>query len=199
MARGAQETLPFALLQEQEPQSTMSLLVRTSGAPLGLAPTIRSTIAAVDPALPVASMRMLAKIVDSGFGRPRFVSTLLGTFADMALLLMTVGVCGLIGFTTAQRLPEIGVRVALGATRRQIHRLVLRDAAMMTGTGVIIGLLSARALGRFIADQLYGVTPNNLATMAAVAVLLVVVVGLAYWRPVRHAGRVDPIVVLRHE
>ena len=117
----------------------------------------------------------------------------------MALLLMTVGIYGLLAFTTAQRLPEIGVRVALGATRRQIHRLVLRDAAMMTAIGVVVGLLAALGLGRFIADQLYGVTPNDPATMATVAALVVVVVGLACWRPVRRAGRVDPIDVLRHD
>ncbi len=189
----------FYLSAAQEPQSTMSLLVRTSGAPLDLAPTVRSTIAAVDPALPIASMRTLEEIVDSGFGRPLFVSALLGTFAGMALLLMTVGIYGLLAFTTAQRLPEIGVRVALGATRRQIHRLVLRDAAMMTAIGVVVGLLAALGLGRFIADQLYGVTPNDPATMATVAALVVVVVGLACWRPVRRAGRVDPIDVLRHD
>jgi predicted permease len=189
----------FYLSAAQEPQSTMSLLVRTAGAPLDVAPAVRSAIEAEDPALPIASMRTLEEIVDSGFGRPRFVSALLGTFASMALLLMTVGIYGLLAFTTAQRLPEIGVRVALGATRRQIHGLVLRDAAKMAGIGIVIGLAAAVALGRFIADQLYGVTPDDPVTMVMVTVLVVVVVGLACWRPVRHAGSVDPIAVLRHE
>jgi ABC-type antimicrobial peptide transport system permease subunit len=112
---------------------------------------------------------------------------------------MTVGVYGLLAFTTAQRLPEIGVRVALGATRRQIHKLVLRDAALMTGVGVLLGLLAALALGRFIADQLYGVTPTDPTTLVAVTLLVIVVVGLASWRPARRAGRIDPILVLRHD
>ena len=127
------------------------------------------------------------------------MSALLGSFAGIAVLLMTVGVYGLLAFTTAQRLPEIGVRVALGATRRQIHKLVLREAAMMTAVGVLLGLLAALALGRFIADQLYGVTPTDPATLVAVTLLVIVVVGLASWRPARRAGRIDPILVLRHD
>jgi putative ABC transport system permease protein len=189
----------FYLTALQEPQSSMSLLVRTAGAPLDLAPAVRTAIASVDPALPIASVRTLEAIVDDVFGRPRFMSALLGSFAGLAVLLMTVGVYGLLAFTTAQRLPEIGVRVALGATRRQIHKLVLHDAALMTGVGVILGLLAALALGRFIADQLYGVTPTDPATLVAVTLLVIVVVALASWRPARRAGRIDPIVVLRHD
>jgi putative ABC transport system permease protein len=189
----------FYLTALQEPQSSMSLLVRTAGAPLDLAPAVRTAIASVDPALPIASVRTLEAIVDDVFGRPRFMSALLGSFAGLAVLLMTVGVYGLLAFTTAQRLPEIGVRVALGATRRQIHTLVLHDAALMTGVGVIFGLLAALALGRFIADQLYGVTPTDPATLVAVTLLVIVVVALASWRPARRVGRIDPIVVLRHD
>jgi hypothetical protein len=107
----------FYLTAAQEPQASMGLLVRTSGAPTDLAPAIRSTIAGVDPSIPIASMRTLEDIVDQAFGRPRLLSALLGTFAGIALGLMTVGVYGLLTFTMAQRLPEIGVRLALGATQ----------------------------------------------------------------------------------
>jgi putative ABC transport system permease protein len=189
----------FYLTALQEPQSSMSLLVRTTGAPLDLAPAVRTAIAGVDPALPIVSVRTLETIVDDGFGRPRFMSALLGSFAGIAILLMTVGVYGLLAYTTAQRLPEIGVRVALGATRRQIHKLVLRDAAIMTGMGVLLGLLAALALGRFIADQLYAVTPTDPPTLVAVTLVIIIVVGLASWRPARRAGRIDPILVLRHD
>jgi ABC-type antimicrobial peptide transport system permease subunit len=137
--------------------------------------------------------------VDGGFNRPRFVSALLGSFAGMALILMTAGVYGLLSFTTAQRLPEIAVRVALGATRRQISTLVLRDAAMMTGIGIVGGLVAALALGRFIEDQLYGVRPNDPIAMVAVAALVAAAVGLACSRQVLRAGRVDPVEVLRHQ
>jgi predicted permease len=189
----------FYLSAAQEPQSAMTVLVRTAGAPLDIAPVVQSTIAAVDPALPIAAMRTLAEIVDGGFNRPRFVSALLGSFAGMALILMTAGVYGLLSFTTAQRLPEIAVRVALGATRRQISTLVLRDAAMMTGIGIVGGLVAALALGRFIEDQLYGVRPNDPIAMVAVAALVAAAVGLACSRQVLRAGRVDPVEVLRHQ
>ncbi len=189
----------FYLSAAQEPQTSMGLLVRTSSAPTDLAPAIRSTIAGVDPSVPIASMQTLDDIVDQGLGRPRFLSALLGTFAGIALGLMTVGIYGLLAFTMAQRLPEIGVRLALGATRRQIHALVLRDAATMTVVGVGIGLAAALALGRFLADQLYGVTPSDPITLGMATTTVIAVVGVACWLPVRRAGRVDPIVVLRHD
>jgi predicted lysophospholipase L1 biosynthesis ABC-type transport system permease subunit len=189
----------FYLSAAQEPQASMSLLVRTSGAPADLAPSIRSAIAGVDPSIPVASIRTLEDVVDRAFGRPRFLSALLGTFAGIALGLMTVGVYGLLAFTTAQRLPEIGVRLALGATRRQIHALVLRDAGMMTVVGIAMGFAAALALGRFLADQLYGVTPSDPATLGAATMTVIAIVGVACWLPVRRAGRVDPVVVLRHD
>lgn len=189
----------FYLSASQEPQSAMSLLVRTTGDPLGLAPIVRDVVRDADRALPIASMTTMDDVVDQAFGRPRFMSVLLGAFAAIAVLLMTVGVYGLLAFTTSQRLPEMGVRVALGATRGQIRTLLLRDAAITTGVGVILGLLAALALGRFLADQLYGVTATDPATFAAVSLTVVVVVAVACWRPVRRAGRVDPNVVLRSE
>lgn len=189
----------FYLTATQEPQASMSLLVRTSGAPLDLAPAMRAALADVDPALPVVSMRALEDIVASGLGRPRFVSALLGTFAGMAIGLMAVGVYGLLAFTTTQRLPEIGVRVALGATRRQIRTLVARDAARMTAAGIAIGLAVALALGRFLADQLYGVTPFDPATLSLATAVVVFTVAVACWLPARRAARIDPLVVLRHD
>jgi ABC-type antimicrobial peptide transport system permease subunit len=117
----------------------------------------------------------------------------------MALVLLTVGVYGLLAFTTAQRLPELGVRIALGATRRQIHRLILRDALLMTIAGIAAGVLAALALGRVIADQLFGVTPTDPPTFVFVVGIVLAIVGLACWRPVRRAGRVDAVSVLREQ
>jgi putative ABC transport system permease protein len=189
----------FYLSAAQEPQASMGLLVRTSGAPADAAPAIRSTIAGVDPSIPIASMRTLEDIVGHAFHRPTFLSALLGTFAGIALGLMTVGVYGLLAFTTAQRLPEIGVRLALGATRRQIHTLVLREAGMMTGIGVAIGFAAALALGRFLGDQLYEVTPSDPITLLTAVMIVVAIAGLACWAPVRRAGQVEPMPILRHD
>jgi predicted permease len=189
----------FYLSAAQEPQAEMTVLARTAGAPLDLAPVVRAAIADVDPSVPIGALRTLEDVVDRSLGQPRFVSTLMGAFAGMALVLMAVGVYGLLAFTTAQRLPEIGLRIALGATHRQVRRLVLSNAAVMTGVGILIGVAAALGLGRFIADQLFGVTPADPVTLALVVLVVVAAVGLASWLPVRRAARVDPIAVLRHE
>src|SRR5262245_40316854 len=138
-------------------------------------------------------------MVDKMLGGPRFTSTLLGVFAGLALFLMIVGVYGLLRFTTSQRLPEMGVRIALGAGRRDIHRLILRDAFAMTAVGIVTGIAAALALGRYISDQLYGVVPTDMPTLFTVTAVVIGVVALACWRPARRAARVDPVVVLRQE
>jgi predicted permease len=189
----------FYLTATQEPQSTMTLLARASGSTDALVPVLRSAIWSVDAALPIASIRPMDDVMDTAFGQPRFMSVLLGSFAAMALALLTVGVYGLLAFTTAQRLPELGVRIALGATRRQIHRLILRDALLMTIAGIAAGVLAALALGRVIADQLFGVTPTDPPTFVLVVGIVLAIVGLACWRPVRRAGRVDAVSVLREQ
>ena len=149
-------------------------------------------------------MRTLEEIVDSGFGRPLFVSVLLGIVRGHRTCgLMTVGVYGLLAFTTAQRLP--GDRRPRGAgcdaAADSRDKFVLREAGNDDGSCGVAALdvAAALALGRFLADQLYGVTPTDPTTLVAVTLLVIVVVGLASWRPARRAGRIDPILVLRHD
>ena len=138
-------------------------------------------------------------VVGKMFDQPKFMSTLFGAFGGLALLLMTVGVYGLLAFTTTQRLPEIGVRVALGAGRGQIRVLILRDAFAMTLLGIAIGAAAGLALGRFIEGELYGVTPTDRLTYLIVTAAVCLVVALACWRPARKAAHVDPVVVLRQD
>jgi putative ABC transport system permease protein len=187
----------FYLTSIQEPQSSMNLLVRAATPPLDLVPDVRGVISRVDPALPIGRVTTLSDVVGGSFAGPRFTSTLLGVFAGLALLLMTVGVYGLLAFTTAQRLPEMGVRMALGAARGDIHRLIFRDAVAMTAIGVAVGVGAALALGRLIADQLYGITPTDRTTFLLVTTAVTAVVVIACWRPARRAAKVDPVVVLR--
>jgi putative ABC transport system permease protein len=189
----------FYLSSVQEPQTSMSLLVRATVPPLGLVPNVRTVIASVDPAIPISSVTTMDDVVGQWFDRARFTSTLLGTFAGIALVLMSVGVYGLLAFTTAQRLPEMGVRIALGAVQRNIHGLIFREAFGMTAIGIGAGLVAALGLGRFISDQLYGVTPTDRVTFLAVTAVVIVVVALACWRPARRAARVDPVEVLRQD
>jgi len=189
----------FYLTSAQEPQSSMSVVVRAMVPPLGLVPAVRGVIAHLDPALPIVRVTTMDVMVDKMLGGPRFTSTLLGVFAGLALVLMIVGVYGLLKFTTSQRLPEMGVRIALGAGRRDIHRLIFLDAFGMTAVGVAIGVAAALALGRYISDQLFGVTPTDTLTLLTVPAVVTAVVALACWRPARRAARIDPVVVLRQD
>jgi putative ABC transport system permease protein len=189
----------FYLTSVQEPQVQMSLLVRGIGAPLNLAPAVRGVINKLDPALPIGRIEPMDDVVAKMFDQPTFMSALFGVFGGLALLLMTVGVYGLLAFTTAQRLPEMGVRVALGAGRGQIRLLILRDAFAMTILGVVCGVAAGLALGRFIAGELYGVTPTDRDTYLVVTAAVTLVVALACWHPARKASRVDPVAVLRQD
>jgi putative ABC transport system permease protein len=194
------ETGPeFYLTDLQEPQTDMSVLIRTALPSADFSAPIRGVLRDLDPALPITSMVTMDDVLGVSFSRPRFTSTLLGAFAVMALVLMSAGVYGLVSFTTAQRLPEMGVRIALGAPRGEVHRLILRDALAMTSVGLVAGLAAAVGAGRFISDQLNGVTPTDRLTYAVVTALVVLVVTIACWLPARRASRVDPLVVLRQE
>jgi putative ABC transport system permease protein len=189
----------FYLCDLQEPQSDMGILIRTSGQPTGLVASVRAALQEVDPKLPLTSLRTMAEYRDTAFDQPRFMSMLFGAFGLMALVLMSAGIYGLLSFTTAQRLPEMGVRVALGAPRARIHRLVLRDALAMTILGVAAGLAAAVALGRVLTDQFFGIAPTDAPTYTVVTLLVLAVVTVACWLPARRAARVDPIVVLKQE
>ncbi|MGH9727216.1 MAG: FtsX-like permease family protein [Candidatus Acidiferrales bacterium] len=123
----------------------------------------------------------------------------MGTFGALALILTLVGVYGVLSFQVAQRTHEIGVRIALGATRRDVWRLVIGKAAQVAVIGVLIGLLAAFGLTRLMASQLYEVQPADPAIFAAVAILVLLVALLAAYIPARRAMRVDPMVALRYE
>jgi putative ABC transport system permease protein len=130
-------------------------------------------------------------------GAPRFTSGLLTSFSVLALLLMAVGIYGLIAFSTTQRLPEIGVRVALGADRAAIVQTVLRQALALAVAGLALGALAAALVARYLEGQFFGVNSLDPITWSAVSALIFLVVLGASWRPARQAAGVDPAVVLR--
>jgi ABC-type antimicrobial peptide transport system permease subunit len=141
----------------------------------------------------------MSELVAGDVARTRFTMFLLGGFAAAALLLAVIGLYGVIAFAAAQRTREIGVRVALGAQRGHVLRLVLRQGAALTGAGLAIGLLASLATGRAIEGLLYEVAPTDAPTLAAVAVLLAAVGLAASYLPARRAARIDPAVALRQE
>jgi len=155
----------------------------------------------MDPQLPMIQPQSLEQIANqspSVFLR-RYPSYIIGSFAALALILAVVGLYGLISHMVLQRTREIGIRVALGAQRRDILRMVLRHGILATVAGVAIGIVAALALTRLLSSLLFGVAPGDWVTFLSVAVLLLVVAVVACSIPARRATRVDPIVALRYE
>jgi len=183
----------------QEPQSAMSVLVRTAGDPLAFAPVLRSAIRDLDRNLAVSSTRTMDDIVGQTLGLPRFTSSLAGTFALLALGLMVAGIYGLMAFTAAQRLPELGLRIALGAERRQVVGIVVRQGLVPAIAGVVLGLAGAAVLVRVAQQEVFGVPSIDPATWIVVTAALLAAILAACWWPARRAARVDPVIVLRSQ
>ena len=183
----------------QEPFSGMSLVVRTAAEPSALSAAIRQEVFALDKDQPVASVRTLEEVLAESVARRRFSMWLLGLFGGVALLLASVGIFGVMNYTVAQRTHEIGIRLALGAQRRDILRLVVGQGMILALIGVALGLIAAFAGTRVMASMLYGVSATDPLTFTGVALLLAVVAFLACYLPARRATRVDPMVALRYE
>jgi putative ABC transport system permease protein len=177
----------------------MTILVRTSNDPLALVSTARSELQQLDPELPMAAVATMDQLLADSLSRSRFTMLLLGIFSAVALVLAAVGIYGLIAYSVTQRTQELGIRIALGAQRRDVLRLVLGQGARLTLLGVTLGLLAALAISRLLASMLFGVSATDPLTFAGVAALLGIVALLACFIPARRATRVDPIVALRYE
>ena len=188
----------FYLSDLQEPQSRMTLLIRSQNANAAL-PAIRAQIAALDSKLPIVSVRPLAEVVDRNLAPHRFISTVMGGFAVIALLLMVAGVYCVISYTTAQRSQEIGIRMALGATRLDIGRLVARSGILLCVAGATLGVAGGYALGRSASTLLYGIEAADPSTYVSLVVVVLAIAAVASWIPARRAMRVDPTMVLRTE
>ena len=186
------------LSQLQEPQSSMAVLARTTGDPLQLAVAAREQLKAMDKDLPVTVTTMDQLFANSLAGQ-RFNTSLLGVFAAVALLLAMIGVFGVINYSVAQRTHEIGIRLALGAQRRDVFKLVVGQGLLLALIGVGVGTAGAVALTRLIAGMLYGVSPTDGPTFVVVSLIVTMVAFLACYLPARRATRVDPLVALRYE
>jgi putative ABC transport system permease protein len=181
-----QFTLPF-----------MSVVVRTDGPPAAVATAVKAAVRELDPDLPVETVRTIEQIIELATGQSRFRTFIFAAFASLALLLAAVGVYGLVSFSVSQRTSEMGVRLALGASPRQVGALVLRQGLTLAVLGVALGLAIAALGGRLLATLLYETSATDPAVYSALALLLLTIAALACYVPARRAMRVDPMRALR--
>jgi putative ABC transport system permease protein len=179
--------------------SSLTLVVRTDVDPTRLIAAVRREIRALDAALPVANVQTLEQHVHKSVAPQRFNTFLLATFALVALILAAIGIYGVMARSVTQRTHEIGVRMALGAQRKDVLRLVVRQGMFLAFSGIAIGMAAALAVTRVLSSFLYNVKPRDPWTFAGVAVLLGLVALLACYLPARRATRVDPVIALRDE
>jgi putative ABC transport system permease protein len=183
----------------QDPWPPMTVVLHTEGDPLALASAIRSEVKALDGQLPVAKMRTMEQVVSDATGARRFSVALLAFFAGSALLLTIMGIYGVVAFLVGRRRREIGVRVALGAQRGDILRLVLHRGMKPVALGGVAGLAGSLVASRLVASQLYGISASDPLTLASIVLLLALAALVACWLPARRAARVDPMEALRQE
>ncbi len=183
----------------QDIRSGMTLVLRTAGDPAALGPAIRALITRIDPLLAISSMQTMNDVRAASLARDRFLTVLMLGFAGVGMLLGVVGVYGVMAQLARRRMREMGIRIALGAQARQVQWLVVRHGAVLTGTGIVAGVLLAAAGTRVIASLLYRVAPVDPVTFTAVPVLVLVTAVLAAWVPALRASRADVTAVLRAE
>jgi putative ABC transport system permease protein len=189
--------VPYAQQLPLQFEPPLNLLVRADGEPTALVPAVRDAIRGVDPHVPISSVKTLAAHVGGVLSTERFSAVITGALALSGLALAAIGLYGVLAFSVSQRTSEIGVRMALGAGRVDILRLVMGRALGLVIGGLAIGLTAARLIGERLAGQLYEVSPGDPATFLFVAGLLAGVGVIASYAPARRAARVDPIAAIR--
>ena len=198
----AQFHYPFMQLPEKlmpHAAGTVGVVLRTQGDPGAIVGAVRQAVAEIDPREVIYAAQTMDEVITSSFAARRLAMILLAAFAALALVLSCVGIYSVISYLVGQRTHEIGVRMALGAQRRDVMRLVLSEGAKMAITGVVTGIAAALGLTRFITNQLFGVSAHDPVTFIALGILLAMVALLACFLPARRAMRVDPMVALRYE
>jgi putative ABC transport system permease protein len=177
----------------------MSVVVRTKGAPASYTPAIKAALAEVEPERPVSQVALMQDVVNGSVGSRKFPAILLGGFAAMALALAAVGIIGVVSYSVTQRTREIGIRMALGAARTDVLKLILSGSMVWVAVGIALGIMASLGLTRLLGTLLYGVKPGNPLVLGSVSFVLASVALLASYIPARRAAKVDPMVALRYE
>jgi putative ABC transport system permease protein len=185
--------------QGSEGTTNMFFVVRTDRDPLSLAAAIRQQVARVDPDQPVASIQPMTARVDTSLAQRRMQMNVLGLFAAMAVLIAVIGIYGVMSYHVAQRAREIGIRLALGAARRDVIAVVMRQGLTMVAIGMAGGLAASAGITRVLRSLLFGVSPTDPLVFSAIAVLLAITAAAAIYVPARRASRLDPLTMLRSD
>ena len=183
----------------QSPRNRRFFLARTNGDPMGLAPMLRTEIDAIDAGLPLTLVRSMRQVADESMGIWGGTAAAFGGLGIGALVLAALGLYSLIAYSVGQRIHELGIRIALGASRGDIIGLVVRRGLWLTGFGLFIGAIGAVFAGRLMGSLLFGIAANDAMTFALTAVILLGSAVLACWLPARKAAGIDPMVALRSE
>ena len=183
----------------QMPQPRTTIVARTAGDPGALSGPLRAAVQELDPSLPVFKVQTLEQVVAGSLAEPRLNTVLLAAFSLLALVLAAVGVYGVISYSVAQRTHEMGLRMALGASMRDVRKLVLGQGMRVVLAGVVMGLALAFLATKLLASLLYGVSSRDPLTFVLVPLVLAAVALVASWVPARRATRVDPVVALKYE
>jgi len=199
--RGLDRTTPPVLMRpyNQAAWPWMSVVTRTASAPASFEGPVKRALRIVEPQLPVSFVNTMETIIGDSVSSRRFAMRLLTGFALLALVLAAVGIAGVVSYSVTQRTQEIGIRLALGAQPRDVVRLILRSSLRWTLVGLVVGLVSALALGRYMETLVFEVKPTDPFVLAAVSVVLLSVALLAAYLPAREATGVDPVTALRSE
>jgi predicted permease len=190
---------PGATRENGSVPAEMTLVIRSASAAPRLEQSLRTLAASLNPEAPVSEVKPMPTVLTEATSAPRSITSLFAAFAGVALILGVIGIYGVISFLVGQRTREIGIRIALGAQRRDVLQLVVTEGLRLTLTGIVMGLVAAFALTRFLATQLYGVSTTDPLDFATVAALFTAVALAACYIPARRAMQVDPLVALRDE
>jgi ABC-type antimicrobial peptide transport system permease subunit len=185
-------------LQDLTP-SEVTFYLRTSQDPLSLAPAARQSVVSLDASLPVFNVKTVEMQIKETHFLDRLFAWLSIAFGVLATLLASVGLYGVTAYAVARRTQEIGIRIALGASRANVLRLILREVVSLVGAGVVVGVLAALALGRLVESQLFGIKANDPLVMLLAVGVIVSVTALAAYVPARRATGIDPMNALRYE
>jgi predicted permease len=183
----------------QSPIGAMAFEIRTAGDPAGAIPAIREAVRQVDPTVPLTDISTQVDQIERRFSQERVLARAYTLFGGLALLVASIGVFGLMSYSVARRTNEVGIRMALGAQREDVVRLVMGESMMLVAAGVAIGLGGAIAAGRTVSSLLFGLAPTDPLAMAGAITVMVLVSALAGYLPARRASRIDPMVALRCE